>query len=73
MLLSVILLWSAMLFADTIANNITLHYPDYPSARIEAGVDKVKIARGEYLVKLADCLACHTDTANRGAFIVEGP
>jgi cytochrome c5 len=67
MMLSVILSWSAMLFADTIANNISLHYPEYPSARIEAGADKVKIARGEYLVKLADCMACHTDTANQGA------
>jgi cytochrome c5 len=67
MVLTVILSWSAMLFADTIANNISLHYPDYPSARIESGADKAKIARGEYLVKLGDCMACHTDTANRGA------
>ena len=61
------LLLSTELFADTIANNISLHYSEYPSAHIEAGDDKAQIARGEYLVKLGDCMACHTDTANRGA------
>jgi len=61
------LLLSTELFADTIANNISLHYSEYPSAHIEAGDDKAQIARGEYLVKLGDCMSCHTDTANRGA------
>lgn len=55
------------LLADTIANNISLHYPKYPSARFEAGADKEQIARSEYLVKLGDCMACHTDTGSRGA------
>ncbi len=54
------------LFAATIANNISLSYPEFPSARIEAGADKAQIARGEYLVKLSDCMACHTDTGNGG-------
>jgi len=54
-------------FAETIANNISLHYPEYPLANIEAGADKAQIARGEYLVKLGDCMACHTDTGNEGA------
>jgi cytochrome c5 len=66
-MLFVILSWSTAIFADTIANNISRHYPQYPPARIEAGADKAKIARGEYLVKLGDCMACHTDTANGGA------
>lgn len=58
---------STELFAGTVANNISLNYPEYPAAHIEAGADKAQIARGEYLVKLGDCMACHTDTANRGA------
>jgi len=67
MLLSLALLWSPLMFAETIANNISLSYPHYPTAHIEAGANKEKIERGEYLVKLGDCIACHTDTANRGA------
>ncbi len=67
MVLFVTILLPLELFADTIANNISLHYPEYPSAHIEAGADKVQIARGEYLTKLGDCMACHTDTRNGGA------
>ena len=67
MALTVMLSWSALSYADTIANNISLHYPEYPKARIESGADKARIARGEYLVKMGDCMACHTDTANQGA------
>lgn len=53
--------------ADTIANNISHHYPEYPPVNIKAGSDKAQIRRGEYLVKLGDCMACHTDTKNNGA------
>ncbi len=53
--------------AETIANNISLHYSKYPSVHLDAGADKAQIARGEYLVKLGDCMACHTDTENGGA------
>ena len=65
--LFIVVLLPLELFADTIANNISLHYPEYPSAHIEAGADKAQIARGEYLVKLGDCMACHTDIGNGGA------
>lgn len=61
------LLLSPDLLADTIATNLSLSYPDYPPPRIEAGADKAQITRGEYLVQLGDCMACHTDTANKGA------
>ncbi len=61
------LFMSVELFADTIANNISLRYPEYPQASIEAGADRAQIARGEYLVKLGDCIACHIDTATHGA------
>jgi len=67
MVLFVTILLSPKLFADTIANNISLHYAEFPSAQIEAGADKDQIARGEYLVKLGDCMACHTDTGSGGA------
>lgn len=53
--------------AETIANNISLHYPDYPRVTIETGADKAQIERGEYLVKLGVCMDCHTDTKHNGA------
>lgn len=53
--------------AATVANNISLRYPEYPPVTLEAGADKAQIARGEYLVKLGDCMACHTDTKHNGA------
>lgn len=59
--------YSVAIFAQTIANNISLRHPEYPPVSVEAGADKVQIARGEYLVKLGDCMACHTDVANNGA------
>ena len=67
MLLFVITLLPQMLFADTIANNLSLHYPEYPLAHLDMGADKAQVARGEYLVKLGDCMACHTNTENGGA------
>jgi cytochrome c5 len=48
--------------AETVANRISLHYPDYPPVTLEAGADRAQVERGEYLVKLGDCMACHTDT-----------
>ncbi len=54
------MLLSVDLFAGTIAKTVSSHYPKYPPAHIEAGADKAQIARGEYLVKLGDCMACHT-------------
>lgn len=65
--LLVAIVFPLKLFADTIANNISLHYPEYPRAHIEADADKARVARGEYLAKLGDCMACHTDTSNGGA------
>ncbi len=67
MALFVAMLLPLELFADTIANNISLSYPEFPSAHIEADANKKQIARGEYLVKLGDCMACHTNTGNGGA------
>lgn len=41
-------------------------YPPYPSANYGAGANADLIKRGEYLAKAGDCIACHTDTKNRG-------
>ncbi len=60
------ILLPVVLFADTIANNISLHYPEFPPVLIDASDDKEQIARGEYLVKLGDCMACHTNIGNGG-------
>jgi len=67
MTLFAVILLPRELPADTIASNISLHYPEFPSAHIEAGADKEQIARGEYLVKLGDCMGCHTNTGNGAA------
>lgn len=41
-------------------------YPDYPATTPATG-DKAKlIKRGEYIAKIGDCLACHTNTAEGG-------
>lgn len=42
-------------------------YPKYPVLTIKPGMNAKLIAKGEYLVKLGDCMACHTDTPNHGA------
>lgn len=41
-------------------------YPKYPKIEIKPGMDKALIEKGEYLVKIGDCMACHTDTTNHG-------
>lgn len=41
-------------------------YPKYPKLIIKPGMNKKLIAKGEYLVKAGDCMACHTDTTHHG-------
>lgn len=41
-------------------------YPKYPKIEIKSGMNEKLIKRGEYLVKMGDCMACHTDTSNHG-------
>lgn len=41
-------------------------YPNYPQINYGNGPQAELIKRGEYLTKLGDCIACHTDTNNAG-------
>lgn len=36
-------------------------YPEYPPTKPASGEEEKLIKRGEYLAKLGDCIACHTD------------
>jgi len=51
----------------TVANDISHAYSEYPPPEAVSAADKVQVQRGEYLVKLGDCMACHTDIAQGGA------
>lgn len=41
-------------------------YPEYPPTTPASGDKEVLIKRGEYLAKMGDCIACHTDAKNGG-------
>jgi cytochrome c5 len=44
------------------------YYPAYPPVTPAAGQEEL-VTRGEYLAKMGDCIACHTDSkAARGAY-----
>lgn len=48
-------------------------YPPYPPVRPPASpLVAADVARGETLVKAADCMACHTDTHNKGPSFAGG-
>jgi len=46
-------------------------YPVYPTPDYTKG-DRKLIEKGEYLAKAGDCLACHTDTKNKGKAFAGG-
>jgi cytochrome c5 len=43
------------------------YYPTYPSTTPTEGQQQERINHGEYLVKMGDCISCHTDVENGGA------
>lgn len=47
------------------------YFPDYPSPNL-TGKDPALIKRGEYLAKAGDCMACHTNTAQKGKAFAGG-
>lgn len=48
-------------------------YPEYPKPDYAKGhAPEEQIRRGEYLVVMGDCIACHTDSANGGAAFAGG-
>lgn len=45
------------------------YYPTYPQTNPATGAQQELIKRGEYLAKMGDCIACHTDMkAGSGAY-----
>ena len=42
-------------------------YPTYPPTQAVNGNQAAAIKRGEYLIKMGDCIACHTNTERGGA------
>ncbi len=48
-----------------------LYFPDYPPVNTE-GKDPMLIKRGEYLAKAGDCIACHTNTPQKGQVFAGG-
>lgn len=47
--------------ATNMASTSKIIYPSYPSVNYGTGSNAEKIKRGEYLTKLGDCIACHTE------------
>lgn len=41
-------------------------YPLYPKSIMTKDSNPTLVAKGEYLVKAGDCMACHTDTPHKG-------
>lgn len=53
--------------SDTITKQqLGAEYPPYPKLNNVNGLAGKLIQRGEYLVKVGDCIACHTDTLHNG-------
>ena len=60
------ILMSIMLMSNVYAKPILRdgYYPEYPPLAISGNADEdKKIKHGEYLSKMGDCIACHTNTA----------
>jgi cytochrome c5 len=48
---------------------VDIYYPAYPATTPANGAQQELINRGEYLAKMGDCIACHTDVkAGTGAY-----
>ncbi len=41
------------------------YYPEYPQTKAAEGAQAELIKRGEYLAKMGDCIACHTDVKGK--------
>lgn len=71
-LITFLLVWfaaqgSARANSVSARGNTDAGYPAYPKPRPAEDPEREKqLRRGEYLVKLGDCMACHTDTDHMG-------
>lgn len=45
--------------------DVAIYFPDYPPVNM-VGKDPALVKRGDYLVKAGDCIACHTNSPERG-------
>ena len=68
LLVFTIVLSSFVFASDSITNHAhgTNFYPTYPTPNYGTGEQSQLIARGEYLVKVGDCISCHTDGPHHG-------
>lgn len=48
------------------------YYPAYPATKPASGKEQASIARGEYLAKMGDCIACHTNVSGGTAAFAGG-
>lgn len=57
----------------TAASATEPYFPEYPKVNYEQyGAKSDAVKRGEYLVKMGDCIACHTDTTHHGPVFAGG-
>lgn len=42
------------------------YYADYPATKAGKGFSEAEVKRGEYLAKMGDCIACHTNVSEGG-------
>jgi len=53
------------------AGETVYYFPEYPTPNLE-GKDPTLIQRGEYLAKAGDCIACHTNSPEKGQAFTGG-
>lgn len=60
-------------FANSVIKDAhPIKYPKYPVPSIAPGVDPALVKKGEYLVKMGDCIACHTNSERDGKTFAGG-
>ncbi len=69
-------------FGLTVIFNLSLHadtpqlndgyYADYPETHITTNATEAQVKRGEYLSKMGDCIACHTNVSEGGQAFAGG-
>ena len=57
--------------AESSGDDIEQYFPDYPPINA-AGKDAELIKRGEYIAKAGDCIACHTNSPQKGKVFAGG-
>ena len=58
--------------ADKALPHLTPYWPDYPTVDYGTGEQAKHIQHGEYLVKLGDCISCHTNTTQPNSPVFGG-